>query len=248
MLNLLPYLVGAFIGAAVVLSGQGRSEGLAVETSVGQCRLGPSPDGMWWRKDQEHSSRYKENGNVEVGLSYGFTKRFELAASMLSCGAEVNAIVVNCPDDDCTQSNPKNWRRAECAGNAVDCFNRIRGSWTVSGTLLAARYEVARVGPFGIVPELGAFIYQIRGVVRVSNPQCNDGPDCAWQADIVQQTSYYASPEFGLALRHKYFAVGAQYIPRTSQHTDVSPGIGGDMQRIYGRIAIPLDPFFKAAL
>lgn len=249
-MNLLPYLLAAFIGAAVVLSGQSRAEDFQrfrLEASAGQCRLGPSPDGMWWRKDQDHSSRYKENGCIQLGAAYAFSPKLEVAATFMNFGAEVNSIVVSCPDDDCTKSDPKNWRRNECeTGQAVDCFNRVRGSWTVKGTLFSARYEVAKVGPFGIVPEAGVFIYRLRGVVRISNPECNDGPDCVWRADVVQQTGYVASPEIGIYLRHKYVAVGTQYIPRTSQHTEVSPGIGGAAQIWSVRFSIPLDSMFKA--
>lgn len=213
-----------------------------LEVAGGQCRFGASPDGMWWVSDMHHSNRYKTNGCLQGGIAMNLNPSWEVSARWVNLGnATIDSQAVSCPDDDCSKSDPAvDKRRADCdKGPAVDCLQRVSGSWNIRGALFATSIEAFRMGDVEVRPEIGLFLYRIKGSIRIMPVGCDESA-CPWHADIKQQTGYYASPEIGLMLRYKYVFAGTQYFFRTTQHTPFSTGIGGPAQTWIVGARIPI--------
>ena len=211
-----------------------------VEAAVGQCRLSRSPENMWWRGDMENSSHFKTNWCPQFGAALDVGPIFGFSARWVNLGnATVNSIVVSCPDDDCSKADPTKYRRPECNnGPNENCIQRTRGSWNVRGMLFTINAEAFNVAGISVRPEAGAYVYRVRGTVRVMPIGCDESR-CPWSADIVQQTGYYISPEVGLMLHWRNVFVGTQYFLRTTQHTNISAGIGGPAQTWVAGVRVP---------
>ena len=207
-----------------------------LEVAGGQCRYGSSPDGMWWQSDQEHSNRYKTNGCMQFGGALYLNPAWAVTARAINLGhAGLNALAVACPGDDCSKSNPAlDKQRAACAGKFTeDCLYRWKGAGDIKGVLFGFRAKALSAADFSVEPELGVFVYRARWSAQVYPLTCSSGADnatCPWRIEAEQKSGYYVSPEAGLMLRYKYLFAGTQYFFRTTQHTNITAGIGGPAQ------------------
>lgn len=218
---------------------EGQSE-LKFELGVGQCRFGPSPDGMWWQKDQEHSNRYKTNGCIEWGVAGKVNPLFGWSLRWVDLGqAHTNALAIACANDDCSKTDRTQIRRAECsAGIKGDCLYQWKGAGGIKGVNFALSMEMLRHGHLSLEGELGVLVYRMRWSEQIYPMGC-DGASCPWRYEVEQKTGYYASPEVSLIARYKYLWAGTRYYTRTSQHVPISAGISGPAQTWMAGVQVP---------
>ncbi len=207
-----------------------------VDLAMGQCRYSPSPNGMWWQRDEPHSNRYKTNNCFQPGLHFQITQTYGVNLRYVDLGtASLNALAWVCDNDDCSTLDKSKADRNECKeGFNKNCLARWASHGGVKGVSASIDAEVLRMGKLGIEAELGVLIYRAQWHASVTNFDCQGG-DCPWQIQVGQRSGTYVSPLTSLYLRYhltKELSVygGTQIYWRTAQHTNISPGINGKAQ------------------
>lgn len=243
-------LIGTLCFLAGLISAIGinslADNGVRLDAAMGQCRYSPSPDGMWWQRDEPHSNRYKTNNCFQPGIHFQLNPVYGINIRYVDLGtAKLNALAWVCDNDDCTTLDKSQANRQDCKeGFAKNCLARWTSQGGVKGVSLSADAQVMRVGQVGLEAEAGVLVYQAKWHAQVTDSACN-GDGCPWSLHVTQRSSTYASPLTALYLRwhiSKDASVyaGTQIYWRTAQHTDISPGINGRAQTWIAGLSINL--------
>lgn len=240
-------LLGAVIGNAIVSGAHEERKDnkvISLQVGTGQCRYSPSPDGMWWNRDQEHSNRYKTNGCLQLGVHAAVNPQLGFQVDWVNLGwARTNSQAVACANDDCPpKADPK---RAECNKELTgDCLYNFRGAGSIKGLKFGVTYAPVIWGNWRPELEAGVLAYKARWSIRVTPLDCTaDDRTCSWSREIEQSTrcgSICLSPEVGAMLWWKNIGFGGQYYFRTTQHTPLTAGFGGPAHiwMVKGRITL----------
>lgn len=227
--------------SALAYSGEGLKvpeSDLRLEVAFGQCRFQKSPDGMWWQKDQENNSRYKDNGCGEFGIRGTLNPVFGWSLRYVNLGrAHTNSRAVTCPADNCANRDPKkDFQRADCMPkfNEDNCRYQWLGDGGIKGIAFALNAELFAYGRFSLEGEAGAMLYQLKWNAQIYPLGCHDGA-CPWRETVDQKTNYALTPLAGLALRYRLTEHSSIFLKsdiyfRTQQHLPISAGIGGYAQ------------------
>lgn len=206
----------------------------SVQFAVGQSRYTPSPDGVWWNRDQEHSNRYKTNGVMQFGAHAKVSENFGVQVDWVNLGwARTNSQAVACANDDCSKTDMSQIRRAPCNAELTgDCLYNFRGAGGIKGLKLGVTWAPLHLGPFTPELEAGLLAYKARWSIRVTPLDCtHDDRACSWTREIEQSTRcgfVCLSPEVGGTLWWKNtVGLTGQYYFRTTQHTPMTAGFGG---------------------
>lgn len=212
--------------------------GLRFEMAGGQCRYERSPDGMWWQKDQENASQYKDNGCGEIGIAGKLNPTYGWSLRYVNLGrAHTRALAVTCPNDDCAlRNNSLDFRRPECLNsfNGDNCQYQWNGDGGIKGLNFALSTEMVKLGRVSVEGEIGVLLYQMKWNEQVFPLGCDDGA-CPWRVTVDQKTGYYLSPMGGLTAKlaltpNSSLFMGTRLYLRTSQHVPIASGVQGYVQ------------------
>lgn len=211
----------------------------SADAGYSDCRYTASPDGQWYQKDQEHSSRYKA-GCGTFGLGFKATEDFTLGVHYVQLGrTNVEALAVAFPGDNrALMTADIIPTRPACSPSfSAGCLYQWHTGSFTRGLNLSASYKLFDLGPVRFEGKGGLYFHKLSSTAVVEPLGCRD--NCPWRV-TVDQSAMSVGPMWGAVVRWKYFYASWESFERIGAHTQVTANVKGPVEVKTIGVSIPL--------
>jgi len=237
----LGFIAGVLIVAANAqkMNIEPSKSGVSLDLGYSDCRFTPAPDGQWYQKDQDHSSRYKA-GCGTAGFSFDLTPGWTVGIHYVQLGrTRVDALAIAFPGDDRAKFDASTVpTRAECDRTWHDgCTYQWRSSSFTRGVNFSTSFRMFELGSVRFDAKVGAYAYKITQSSVVEPLNCRD--DCAWRG-VMEQNGKGLSPTWGGVVRWKFLYASWERYETVGDHMPVVANFKGPVEVKTIGVRIPL--------
>lgn len=203
------------------------------------CRFTASPDGQWYQKDQEHSSRYKA-GCGTAGVSFYLNPAWSVGIHYVQLGrTNVEALAVAFPGDDRAQLVAgTNTTRAACNPSfGSGCLYQWHTGSFTRGVNFSTSFRMFEVEGVRFDAKVGAYFHKLSSTAVVEPLGCRD--NCPWRI-TVDQSAQSVSPMWGAVVSWKWLYASWESYERIGAHTPVTANVKGSVEVKTIGVRIPL--------